>query len=204
MKALTQLVEERLRRDDTNYYQLHPKPVYTAILVSSTRTELTSSKLDCVQWVIDSSHRTSHRTVKRIVQETLGLWVGSVRQLPMVRKPVLLTELPALNSKTTSLTHPDLRPSSTPSMIFASTQNISPPSAKSSKASQKALQLLPTAPPLTWPKRPDSTVSCANPRASTLSTPSPSAAKPSPHTPSPARPTPTSPPAIGSVSRNRH
>ncbi|KAM0802496.1 cytochrome P450 [Usnea florida] len=38
---------------------------------------------DCLQWIIDSSQHRDAWTTKRIVQETLALWFGSVHQLAM-------------------------------------------------------------------------------------------------------------------------
>ena len=42
------------------------------------------SKLDCISWVIESSQTAEQKTVKRLVQQIVAIYVAAAHQLPVV------------------------------------------------------------------------------------------------------------------------
>lgn len=89
-KYITPVVVQRVQiaNDLRNEKETKDKPVSNSksAVVTVGPLPLKLLQLDCIQWVLESSHKPSQRNVTRMVQQIIALLFASAHQLPMVSR----------------------------------------------------------------------------------------------------------------------
>lgn len=83
--SILSLIHDRLR-EGTFEDTINPRPVCDVCIYSSGNMA-DAAKADCVQWIMESYKEKNQGTIKKAVDQTIGLLLASAHQFPMVRLP---------------------------------------------------------------------------------------------------------------------